>query len=262
MERAVPVKAGKWTGRGLSGAALKRLAVISMLADHFAVVFLENGLLYQMDHAWAALHVDPAVYGLLLRVILGLRILGRIAFPVYCFLLVQGFLHTRHYGAYLRTLILFALISEIPFDVAVMGTLFEPEVQNIYWTLAIGLAGLQFMRRAERFAGEARWFAWGAVMLTAGAVGHFLRVDYGWAGTVLILVLYLMRDSRALLFLTVLLFGLMTMPPEVLIGVAAAGLLICLYNGRRGTIRHKLFYYWFYPVHLAALWALGGLLLQ
>lgn len=54
----------------------------------------------------------------------------------------------------------------------------------------------------------------------------------------------------------------MTMPFEVLIGVAAAGLLICLYNGRRGTIRHKLFYYWFYPVHLAALWALGGLLLR
>lgn len=262
MERAVPAKAGKWIGRGLSGAALKRLAVISMLADHFAVVFLENGLLYQMDHAWAARPVDPAVYGLLLRVILGLRILGRIAFPVYCFLLVQGFLHTRHYGAYLRNLILFALISEIPFDVAVMGTLFEPEVQNIYWTLAIGLAGLQFMRRAERLAGEVRWFAWGAVMLAAGAVGQILRVDYGWAGTVLILVLYLARDSRALLFLTVFLFGLMTMPPEVLIGVAAAGLLICLYNGRRGTIRHKLFYYWFYPVHLAALWALGGLLLQ
>ena len=63
MERAVPVKAGKWTGKGLSGAVLKRLAVISMLADHFAVVFLENGLLYQMDHAWAALHVAPAVYG-------------------------------------------------------------------------------------------------------------------------------------------------------------------------------------------------------
>lgn len=262
MERAVPAVAGKWIGRGLSGAALKRLAVISMLADHFAVVFLENGLLYQMDHAWAARPVDPAVYGLLLRVILGLRILGRIAFPVYCFLLVQGFLHTRHYGTYLRNLILFALISEIPFDVAVMGTLFEPEVQNIYWTLAIGLAGLQFMRRTERLAWEVRWFAWGAVMLAAGAVGQILRVDYGWAGTVLILVLYLARDSRALLFLTVFLFGLMTMPPEVLIGVAAAGLLICLYNGRRGTIRHKLFYYWFYPVHLAALWALGGLLLQ
>ena len=77
-----------------------------------------------------------------------------------------------------------------------------------------------------------------------------------------ILTLYLARDSRMLLFLTVLLFGLMTMPFEVLIGVAAAGLLICLYNGRRGTIRHKLFYYWFYPVHLAALWALGGLLLR
>ena len=82
------------------------------------------------------------------------------------------------------------------------------------------------------------------------------------SSTVLILILYLARDSRMLLFLTVLLFGLMTMPFEVLIGVAAAGLLICLYNGRRGTIRHKLFYYWFYPVHLAALWALGGLLLR
>lgn len=51
MGREVPVKAGKWTGRGLSGAALKRFAVISMFADHFAVVFLENGLLYRMDRS-------------------------------------------------------------------------------------------------------------------------------------------------------------------------------------------------------------------
>ena len=58
MERAVPVKAGKWTGRGLSGAALKRFAVISMLADHFAVVFLKNGLLYQMDHALSLIHIS------------------------------------------------------------------------------------------------------------------------------------------------------------------------------------------------------------
>ena len=78
----------------------------------FTILFLENGLLYRMDHAWAALPVDPAVYGLLMRVILGLRIFGRIAFPVYCFLLVQGFLHTRHYGVYLRNLILFADLGD------------------------------------------------------------------------------------------------------------------------------------------------------
>lgn len=250
------------TGFGLSGAALKRVAVISMLADHFAVVFMGNGILFPPEGALTVVTGGTAAYGILMWVAVCLRIFGRIAFPVYCFLLVQGFLHTGNYRKYLLNLVLFALISEIPFDMAVTGALFRPEVQNIYWTLAIGLAGLHFLRRAERLAEGLRWFACGAVLLAAGAVGELLRVDYGYAGVMLILVMYLGRDSRVLLFLSTILFGVLSMDLPYMIGLAAAGLAICLYDGSRGRIRHKMFYYWFYPVHLAALAVLTALLLR
>ncbi len=262
MERAERSRGGKWAEAGISGAALKRIAVISMLADHFALVFLQNGVLFGLDQGRFGWSVGPEVFGILEQTALCLRIFGRIAFPVYCFLLVEGFLHTKNYGKYLRNLIVFALISEAPFDVAVTGALFEPQAQNIYWTLAVGLAGLHAMRWAERLEEGLRWFACGAVLLLAGAVGELLAVDYGYMGIALILILYLARNSRILLFSTVVLFSLCAMPLVYEIGSVPAGLAICLYNGRRGTIRHKMFYYWFYPAHLAVLVLLCALLLR
>ncbi|MBO4898744.1 MAG: hypothetical protein J5509_00480 [Lachnospiraceae bacterium] len=124
MEQAVdqnPIK------KGLTGQALKVIAVISMIIDHIG---------------YAILNRMPGVNdpGKLISVIyMILRTIGRPAFPIFCFLLVEGFLHTRSVGKYAIRLFIFALISEIPFDLAFYGKPISNNHQNVYFTLLIGV---------------------------------------------------------------------------------------------------------------------------
>ena len=89
------------TGK-LTGAILKKIAVVSMIIDHTAAVLVPYDQMHQL--------------------FIMLRILGRLAFPLYCFLLVEGFCHTRNVKRYLLSLLTFALISEVPFDLALSKT--------------------------------------------------------------------------------------------------------------------------------------------
>lgn len=88
---------------GISAAVLKWIAVVTMVIDHFAASVY-----------WLLPRYDFGVYNIM-------RKIGRIAFPIYCFLLVEGFFHTRSRARYLRNCFLFALVSEIPFDMAILG---------------------------------------------------------------------------------------------------------------------------------------------
>ena len=92
-------------GPGLSGTALKRIACLSMLVDHLGASLLENGL-------FRCSAIDPRLVGLDQL----LRLVGRLAFPISCFLLVEGFLHTHDLKKYALRMLGFALISEGPFD--------------------------------------------------------------------------------------------------------------------------------------------------
>lgn len=120
----------RWNG--LTSSDLKWIAIISMLVDHFAVAIYVNMADYQFD-----------VY----RVMRGI---GRIAFPIYCFLLVEGFCHTHDVKRYISRCFLFAVISEVPFDLAVHGAWVYPEGQNVFFTLAIGLCTLYAISVCER----------------------------------------------------------------------------------------------------------------
>ena len=97
--------------KGLTGSTLKIIAMASMLIDHVAAIlmtrmYITGGLSYE-----------------LYNVILILRLVGRIAFPIYCFLLVEGFTRTKDVRKYLLRMLAFALITEIPFDLALTGKL-------------------------------------------------------------------------------------------------------------------------------------------
>ena len=109
---------------GLTGNTLKLIAIFTMLIDHIGAAVIEAGILSSNDMArmMAILETERGMQWYLADIVL--RLIGRLAFPIFCFLLVEGFTHTGNEAKYARNLLLFALISEIPFDLAFFGRLF------------------------------------------------------------------------------------------------------------------------------------------
>ena len=184
------------------------------------------------------------------------RYIGRLAFPIFCFLAVEGFLHTHDVKKYVRRLLLFGLLSEVPFDLAFFRTPFAPQHQNVYWTLALGVLAMAGLKRFEKENGLPGWqglvWAGGCAALALAA-----NTDYHAIGVLIICTLYLTRADRkrqclagALLFLFEL-----TAP--------LAFVLVWFYNGQRGACSplQKKAFYWFYPVHLLVLAGITNLML-
>ena len=248
--------------RGLSSAVLKNIAVVTMLIDHIGAVIvtrllIQNGLYEAMVDqetysAWIA--QNGRSYG----IYMAMRVIGRFAFPIYCFLLVEGFQKTHDVKKYLGRMFLFALLSEVPFDLALSGRVWSMEYQNVFFTLFIGLvviAGLQLVER--HFAGSQmgkRLLRTGldAVIIIAGcALALILKTDYSFKGILAITVLYLFRNrKKAQVWAGVIVFLLMDGLEMI---AALSFILIWFYNGTRGK-QNKYFFYFFYPVHLLLLW--------
>ena len=138
----------------MTGAQLKILALTAMTLDHVGAVLLPQVRL--------------------------LRMVGRLAMPIYCFLLGEGLRHTRSLPRYLGRLLALALLSEWPFDLAFSSGV-NWGYQNVFFTLVLGLTALALVRTG-------RWGAWiGAAGLAM--LAHSLHTDYGWYGVVLTLLL-------------------------------------------------------------------------
>ncbi len=249
---------------GISGYTLKLIAVISMFIDHLGATVLSRILFDGALGAEASMYVN-AHWDALHQLYMVMRGIGRLAFPIYCFLIVEGFLHTRSVPKYAARLFVFALISEIPFDLAIRGKVWDLSYNNVFFTLFIGLvviAGLRWC--GERFSGIAadRSVRFGELfirgmlsmfMIFAGmaAAEEVFRSDYGAAGIIAIVVIYLLRKhpKTAILAAVVLLARLSS---ELEIVALADVFVIAYYNGTRGK-QSKYFFYAFYPVHLLLL---------
>ena len=154
---------------------LKTIAMVFMLIDHFAYVMIERGLglggnLYMIDRV--------------------LRGMGRIAFPIFCFTIVEGFQKTSNAKEYLKRLLIFALISEIPFDLAFRGSIFNMTFQNVFWTLAFGLAAMMiysdpFMASWQRVLG----------LLACFFIPNVFHTDYSIYGVLTIFLMYIFRKE-------------------------------------------------------------------
>ena len=154
MERAV------LTRLHLSASALKYLALLAMTADHIAVIC---------------------------RPVPGFRTFGDLAVPLFAFLLVEGFFHTSNRKKYALRLGIFALVSEVPFDLAFRSSILEFTYQNVMVTLFIGFLTIWAMEVLRR-----KNPAWMAVAAGLGVLtGYLARSDYGWKGIILILIFYL-----------------------------------------------------------------------
>ena len=241
--------------RTFSGTALKTIACITMLVDHIGASCIEAGILTPGLDADTLSQDTLSAYPLY-RLDMVLRFTGRLAFPIFCFLLVEGFVHTHDVKKYVRRLFLFAFISEVPFDLAFFRTPFDFSVQNVYWTLALGVLAMAGLKHFEKPDGSA---SWKGLLCAAGCTLAALLActDYNAIGVIIICALYLTRGDRkrqclagAVLFLFEL-----TAP--------LAFVLVWFYNGQRGACSPllKKAFYWFYPVHLLMLAMITNLML-
>ncbi len=116
--------------KGISGSTIKIIAIVAMFIDHLAASLLTRILYSASPESF-----NQTLYG----VIMVMRLIGRLGFPIFCFLLVEGFHKTRNRRKYALRLGMFALISEIPFDLAFHGQVLETGYQNVFFTLLIGI---------------------------------------------------------------------------------------------------------------------------
>ena len=177
------------------------------------------------------------------------RYIGRIAFPIFAFLLVEGYFHTRDVRRYMLRLGLFAVISEIPYDLAFRETILEFEHQNVFFTLFIGVAMMYALEKSPQ------WQAKAAEVLLAMWAASLLCSDYRYKGILLIAVYYFLRGRKREEFVLGAGWNFLW-NWEIQWYGALASVPIAMYSGQRGRSM-KYFFYLFYPLHLAVFYGVA-----
>ena len=244
-----------------------------MLIDHTAIAVLNPYIDYNVGNmSYEQFKAMSALYS-------NMRLVGRVAFPIYCFLIVEGFCHTKDFRKYVRNMAVFAVISEPFFDMALFGKIPYNKNQNVFFTLLIGLCCIHllqllsegkaahihefFIERkggAENIAIKRLHPAFvfiASLVAIAGsmAIAYYLRTDYDYKGVLVIVLMYLFRRSR--LLQTVL--GELPLQYEPAAFFSIIPLLF--YNHKRGKLLNgkyfKYFFYAFYPAHLGILYLIS-----
>lgn len=216
---------------GISQEALKLLACVSMLIDHVGLVFFPR--------------------------LLWLRYIGRLAFPIYCFLLSEGTHYTKNPGKYALRLGLGALLAELPYDLLFYGKLTFAH-QSVMVTLLLGFAMLFCMKKAKHYPVKL------LLILPFYVLANRLHTDYSGRGILLIALFFLTRElSWGLIPQLLGLVVLFARPDSAgalpwTAWAVLAVIPIALYHGRKRTASKwvQTGFYLFYPVHLAVLFLL------
>ena len=221
----------------LNGFHLKLIAACTMLIDHVGYVLFSDAL-------W-------------------LRCIGRIAFPLFCFLMAEGCVYTRDRRKYALRLLVFALLSEIPFNLMNTGTPWDLSHQNVLWTLLAGALLCWLVDWALQKRTAPGLVLTGAVMAAAFCLLELANTDYGGWGTLLVVMFYAVRraPSGTVSKMMAQTFGLAFFSIAIMGGVSvelwslAALIPIWLYNGQRGFSPKAVQYgfYAFYPAHILVL---------
>ena len=216
-----------------SGAQLKYIAFISMLIDH-----VNNALITPM--------LDGSGFLLYLSNIFS--ILGRIAFPIFVFFIVEGFFKTKSRKKYLLTLIVFGIISEVPFDMFTSKTLFNPYWNNMMFTLALCLITIWIIDALKKkIKSKALWYTVSIIIVIfSGLSAMGLSLDYDYHAVVAAYIFYIYYDKP----LIGAGLGYLSIIKEIY-SIFGFGLTLT-YNGKRGK-QYKWINYLFYPVHILIL---------
>ena len=230
----------------LNAVALRCLALVAMV----------------LDHLWAT--VVPGN--------LWMTVAGRLAFPIFAFQAVEGYTHTSNFSKYIRRLLLFGLISEIPFNLIISGSWFYPFHQNVMFTLALGLPALRGLDRAVQAKAGADCALGILSTLFWCVLGTITVVDYGGYGVMTVLLFGLCRHlPYRKLFQLVGLAGIHVFLMEGMMipllgtefplqGFALLALVpIWLYNGEKGPRTKWVQWgsYLFYPLHMLILYGIA-----
>lgn len=211
---------------GINRFALKWIAILTMVTDHVGVVFFPHDIFFRMP--------------------------GRIAFPLFIFMLVEGFSHTSDQKKYLIRLVIFAFLSEIPFDLAFSGKLVDIHDQNVFFTLALGLGMLCLIEHYHKLYIDL------IILAACVAIAFGIHCDYSGGGILLIYLFYRFRYNNSIKVISFFLISLIFYNWLELFGLLAF-IPIVLYNGKKGPSMKYLFYI-FYPAHLLvlAILSMGG----
>ena len=253
--------------KGFTSADLKLFAVIFMFIDHIGAIVIEGYLIQSGLMSTTAFNVSPGTseFDLAMKLYsidLPLRLIGRIAFPLFAFMIVQGFIHTHSRKDYLLRLSAFALISQIPFHMAV--SLIGMDSRNVFFTLALGLVciwGIDLAR--ERAATSFRALPGSLlVILCCCVAAWYINSDYSQYGVLCIVAFYLFKEHPvrggliACAILTVI-------NPYYEFTAFLCLFFIKMYNGEKGNLPlGKYFFYAFYPVHMLILYGTAMLILR
>lgn len=244
----------------MSSFVIKLIAIITMLCDHTS-----DAIIGQFSF---------------------LNVIGRIAFPLFCFQIVVGYRHTKNVNKYLLRLFLFGLISQIPFSLFCYSYLGRIDLLNVYFTLALGLLAIYML---DKFPKKYKTLAI-FLSLVLMIIAEFAKTDYGWFGVCLIICIYLFYNDKSLfkvknkksensityfnnniLFVIVYLallvikfsdyivLGAYNIALILIIGTFIPVIFMLLYNGKKGPSLKYLFYA-FYPIHLLILVAIHYLI--
>lgn len=202
-----------------------------------------------------------------------LTCIGRLTFPIYAFMIVEGYFHTKNLKKYVGRLLIFAILSEIPFNLAMGGRFFYPIHQNVLWTFLISIGLIHWNEKTKEKKLWKRILVGFASILIGSIVGIITFVDYYHAGILIVLVFYFFRHKKwwcylgqfiCMWYINCDMLGGLQYEMNILDqtyfisrqGFALLALIpIWLYNGKQGYHSKTLqfIYYAFYPVHLLIL---------
>lgn len=225
----------------MSSFALHIIAMIFMLCDHMWATIL--------DYEW-------------------LTCIGRIAFPIFAFLITEGYIHTSNINKYIKRMMIFAIITEIPFNLMVSASPIYPFHQNVLWTFVISLLTLKYLN----FDNTKNIFKSILIIILAIIIATITMCDYFGAGVMMVVGFYIFRKSKLLqllmmIYVNMILIQGYSYPIDIAgytyyfpqQGFAVLSLIfIWLYNGKQGYHAKwfKIFCYAFYPLHMLILYIL------
>ena len=240
---------------GLSHNALIIVAMFAMLVDHVAFVLIKNGKLYGYDTALYenAISLPEAKPWILLYTIL--RMVGRISFPIYAFLIVERFRKTSNIFKYVLRIFILAIVSELPFDLIVFNKCFNSDclmLQNVVFTYFVGLLMLVAVKALNSIS-EILSVVPAIVAIVAC---YLLKTDYWLEGIILIYTFYMFRhDLNVKCLIALIVTFMMSIQRYYGFGVLSV-FFIYFYDGQKGYLDLKRFHYIFYPLHMFILYGI------